>query len=192
MTGEARLEDAGSGLVPTSEGWFVVSAREAAWVMNDAFGSRCVFEASPRAVRDRPDLEPRRFEQIGINLTVIMPGQPSGLYHAETDQEDFLVLDGECLLLVESEERRLRAWDFVHCPGGTDHIFVGAGDGPCVIFMVGARSEAKGLHYADSELARRHGAGVEIDTASAREAYAPFPEWRPGRPASWDALPWSR
>jgi len=107
---------------------------------------------------------------------VIWPGQPSGLYHAETDQEDFLVLTGECVLLVEGEERPLRAWDFVHCPPGTEHVFVGAGDGPCVIFMVGRRASDKGIVYPSSELARRHGAGVETQTSSPAEAYAPFPD----------------
>ena len=176
---EASLEDAGSGLAPASEGWFVVNARDAAWVSNDAFGSRCVFEASPRVVQDRPDIEPRQFPQVGINLAVIMPGQPSGLYHTETAQEDMLVLHGECILRIEGEERRLRAWDFVHCPAGTAHTFVGAGDGPCVIFMVGARPTDKGLFYPDA------------GTHSPREAYAPFPDWRVARPADWPRLPWS-
>jgi uncharacterized cupin superfamily protein len=159
---------------------------------NAAFGSRCVFEASPRVVQDRTDVEPRRFEQIGVNLDVIMPGEPASLYHAEGDQEDFLVLHGECLLLIEGRERRLRAWDFVHCPPGTEHVFVGAGDGPCVILMVGARGAEKQLHYPSSDLARSHGAGVDEETHSAREAYAPFPDWRVQRPRAWHDLPWSR
>jgi uncharacterized cupin superfamily protein len=97
------------------------------------------------------------------------------MYHSE-DQEDFLVLAGECLLLVEGEERRLRAWDFVHCPGGTEHIFVGAGGGPCVIFMTGGRTRERETVYAVSEVARRHGAGVESETTESSEAYARFPE----------------
>lgn len=175
---EARLEPVESGLAPASEGWFVVNARDSAWVRNEAFGARCVFEASPRVVVGS-DVEPRRFPQVGINLAVIMPGEQSGLYHSETDQEDMLVLHGECILRIEGEERRLTAWDFVHCPPGTAHNFVGAGDGPCVIFMVGARSPDKGLFYPD------------VNTHSAREAYAPYPDWRTGRPGAWDALPWS-
>ncbi|MGH2971038.1 MAG: cupin domain-containing protein, partial [Gaiellaceae bacterium] len=144
MPDEAPLVDVGSGLAPAGDGWFVVNARDAAWVSNDAFGSRCVFEASPRVVQNLSDVEPRWFPQVGINLDVIMPGEPSGLYHSETAQEDMLVLHGECILLIEGEERPLRAWDFVHCPPGTAHSFVGAGDGPCVIFMVGARTPEKG------------------------------------------------
>ena len=121
---------------------------------------------------------------------MIWPGQPSGLYHAETSQEDFLVLTGECVLLVEGEERSLGAWDFVHCPPGTEHVFVGAGDGPCVIFMTGGRTRDKGIVYPRSELARRHGAGVGTETSSPAEAYAPFPDWQPERPKRWEELPW--
>jgi len=175
---EARLEDVSSGLAPASEGWFVVNARDAAWVTGETFGSRCVFEASPRVVQNSPGVEPRWFPQVGVNLDVIMPGQPSGLYHSETAQEDMLVLHGECILRIEGEERPLRAWDFVHCPPGTAHSFVGAGNGPCVIFMVGARPPDKGLYYP------------ELDTHSAREAYAPYPPSQPGRPAAWPRLPW--
>ena len=47
------------------------------------------------------------------------------MYHWETDQEDFLVLAGEAVLIVEGEERPLRQWDFVHCPPETKHVIVG-------------------------------------------------------------------
>jgi len=191
MPDEALLVDAGDGVAPTSDGWFVVNTRDAAWVTNEKFGSRCVFEASERVLQHRPDLEPHWFPQVGYNLDVILPGQPSGLYHAETAQEDFLVLAGECVLLIEGEERTLRAWDFVHCPPDTEHIFVGAGGGPCVIFMAGARFEREAIRYPDSELAKRNGAGAETETESAREAYAPFPKWRVERPDVWPDLPWS-
>ena len=188
---EAKLEDVGSGLAPVSPGWFVVNARDAAWVRNEAFGNRCVFESSDRVLQERPDAEPQYFTQTGFTLAVLEPGKPSGMYHAESTQEDFLVLAGECLLLVEGEERRLRAWDFFHSPPGTEHTFVGAGVGPCVIFMAGARKEDRRLVYPRSELARRHGAGVETETPSAREAYASYPHWQPERPENWDDLPWS-
>lgn len=191
MTREARLEDVGSGLAPTSDGWFVVNAREAAWLENDAFGARCDFEAGPRVLRERPDLDPQRFAETGFSLAVLAPGRPSGLYHAEAAQEDFFVVAGECLLLVEGEERPLRAWDFVHCPAGTAHAFVGAGSGPCVVLMIGARTGEKRIVYPDSEPARRHDAGVETETGSAAEAYADRPHWRPGRPEDVSALPWA-
>ena len=125
-----------------------------------------------------------------MNLDVFWPGQPSTLYHAETEQEDFLVLAGECVAILEGEERRLRAWDFVHCPPGTHHVFIGAGDGPCVILMLGHRPNG-GIDYPRSELALRYGAGVETPTDSPTEAYAPHGHWRPERPERWDELPWA-
>jgi uncharacterized cupin superfamily protein len=191
MAKEARLEAVDSGVAPLSEGWFVVNVQDAAWLASDAFGARCVFEANRPVLRRRPDLEVQTFPDLGVTLDVIWPGQPSGLYHAETNQEDFLVLTGECVLLVEGEERRLRAWDFVHCPPGTAHVFVGAGDGPCVIFMTGRRTSDRGIVYPRAELARRHDAGVETETSSPAEAYAPFPHWQPERPQRWDDLPWA-
>jgi uncharacterized cupin superfamily protein len=110
------------------------------------------------------------------------------MYHAESAQEDFLVVAGECLLLVEEEERPLKAWDFVHCPGGTEHIFVGAGSGPCVIVMAGARPPEGTIRYAPSDVARAHGASVEEETALPEEAYARFPPWE-RRPAPKGVLP---
>lgn len=180
MVEEARLETTDSGLTPVTDGWFVVNVRDGAWLTNAAFGAACVFEG---------DAAP--FADVGFTLDVIWPGQPNGMYHSEGNQEDFLVLAGECLLLVEGEERPLRAWDFVHCPPATEHIFVGAGDGPCVIFMTGGRTRAKGIVYPRSEIARRHRAGVETETTSPSEAYEPFPKWQPGPPPSWDRLPWA-
>jgi uncharacterized cupin superfamily protein len=173
---EARLERSEYGLAPAGDGWFAVNVRDAAWVTNEKFGAACVFEGS--AVE---------FPQVGYTLAVLEPGQPSALYHREDDQEDFLVLMGECVAIVEGEERRLRAWDFLHCPARTDHIFVGAGDGPCVIFMAGAREHRGSAVYPRDETALRHGAGVEQEQRRpADDPYAPFPRWRPGRP---DELP---
>jgi uncharacterized cupin superfamily protein len=178
MVPEAKLEDVPGGKKPAGEGWFVVNTREAAWIHNERFGGGVAFEGA-------------HFDQYGINVQVMWPGQPNGLYHGEAGQEDFLILSGECLLLVEGQERRLRAWDFVHCPPWTEHIFVGAGDGPCVIFMSGARSESNTITYPRNDVALRHGAGVETETQTAREAYASFPKWKDGPPDSWDGLPWS-
>jgi quercetin dioxygenase-like cupin family protein len=128
---EARLEESGSGLAPVTEGWFVVNVRDAEWFSSETRGAACWFESE----YGDPPVE---FAQLGINVTVLEPGQ-SGVYHAESNQEAFLVLVGACRLLVEGEERRLRPWDFFHCPPWTEHAFVGAGDRPCVILMVGAR-----------------------------------------------------
>ena len=176
MIPEASLEQTEHGRVAAGEGWFVLNARDARWRHREGRAT-LPFEGEAE------------FPQLGINLLVLAPGEPMAMYHWEADQEDFLVVAGEAVLIVEGEERPLKAWDFVHCPPETDHIFVGAGDGPCVIFMIGARRERRIL-YPRSEVALRHGAGVEADTTSAAEAYAPYPKWQPGPPASWDGLPW--
>jgi len=137
-----------------------------------------IFEADPRIIRGRDDLEPRWFPQLGIKLTVIGPGQPSTLYHAETSQEDFLVLSGRCTLVIEEEERELVAWDFVHCPPGTLHAFVNTGVEPCVLLMVGARDPNGAILYQPSPVAERHGASVETETDSPHAAYGLRPHWR--------------
>jgi uncharacterized cupin superfamily protein len=167
MVPETRLARAEQGLVPEGEGWFTVNAREAAWQEHETFGRWCRFEGDVR------------FPQFGINIHVLEPGQPSCMYHGEDEQEAFLVLSGECLLLVEGQERRLRAWDFVHCPAWTEHVFVGAGDGPCAILMVGTRTPDAAVRYPVDELALRHRAGVERETHSPDEAYADTGELRP-------------
>ena len=162
---EARLDDSGSGLAPASDGWFVVNVRDAEWWTSETFGSGCGFES-----REFP------FPQLGINLSVLEPGEPNCLYHSESQQEAFLVLSGECRLLVDGEERLLRPWDFFHCPAGTEHVFVGAGDGPCVILMAGARSEDEQLLYPVSELAgtlrRERGGGDARPEAGVRAVRA--------------------
>lgn len=160
MPGEARLVEHEGGLVPEGEGWFVVNATDAPWWRSDDRGASCYFEGE------------RDFPQLGIRVKALWPGQPNGMYHSERAQEDFLVLAGECVLLIEGEERALRAWDFVHCPPGTEHIFVGAGEEPCLILMVGARGGEEAITYPVSELARRYGASVEQETADPAEAYA--------------------
>ena len=101
------------------------------------------------------------------------------------------MLSGECRLIVEGEERLLRPWDFVHCPPGTHHIFVGAGDGPCAILMIGARLASEELHYPVSELAARYGASVEQETSDFEQVYPRFEPPRRERPSYWDRLPWA-
>jgi uncharacterized cupin superfamily protein len=182
---EAPLEDHGSGLAAAGEGWFVVNVRDAEWLTTEngekqPSGSECSFESRKA-----------EFTQLGVRLHVLPPGEPNGLYHSESQQEDFLVLSGECLLLVEGEERRLRAWDFVHSPPGTEHIFVGAGDRPCVILMTGSRSGDWSVHYPVSALAARHGASADEETSDPDQAYLRFEPSRRGRPSYWDRLPWA-
>jgi uncharacterized cupin superfamily protein len=164
MPEEAGLKQTEGGLVPEGEGWFVVNTREARWWHHETFGSSCVYEGDAG------------FREFGINIQVLEPGQPNCMYHGENAQEDFLVLSGECLLLVEGEERPLKRWDFVHCPAWTEHVFVGAGTGPCAILMVGARPKEAQLRYPVVEVARKHNAGVAKETSSGKEAYAPFSE----------------
>jgi uncharacterized cupin superfamily protein len=179
VTDEARLEETPGGLAPSEDGWFVVNVRDANWLVNPVLGPAAVFEAD----------EQPSWPQLGFTIAVLQPGQAGGRYHGEANQEDFLVLYGECLLLVEGEERPLQAWDFVHCPPWTEHGFVGAGSGPCAIFMTGARTRERSILYPRSELALRHGAGVEAETTAPREAYSTFPGWEPGRPP-FHGLPW--
>jgi uncharacterized cupin superfamily protein len=183
---EAPLEDSGSGLAPTGDGWFVVNARDAQWLTSEKgekkpSGSECPFESGKA-----------EFPQLGIRLHVLEPGESNGLYHSESEQEDFLVLSGECTLLVEGEERVLRAWDFFHSPARTEHIFVGAGNEPCVILMAGARSGNWQVLYPVSELAARYGASAEKETPNPDEAYVGFEPSRRERPSYWDTLPWAR
>jgi uncharacterized cupin superfamily protein len=162
---EARVEDG----VPSSDGWYVVNLADARWVTG-RFGAFTVLEGATR------------WPQFGVNVAVLEPGQAACYYHREADQEDFLVLRGEALLLVEGEERPLRQWDFVHSPAWTEHVFVGAGDGPCAIVAVGARAD-RAVVYPLAEVALKHGAGVRRETTLPTEAYAGIP---PNEPVRFD------
>ena len=185
MVEEARLEAVESGLVPATDGWFVVNVSDAAWLTNDAFGARCIFEADTPVVRGT-EITGRTFADLGIRLTVVEPGQPSTLYHAESSQEDFLVLSGECVAIIEGEERHLHGWDFVHCPPWTNHIFVGAGEGPCVIVMTGSRAGGFEVVYPVNEVAAKHGASVLEETSKPADAYSRFgPEERSAYRDGW-------
>jgi uncharacterized cupin superfamily protein len=168
----ARLEDTEHGLVPHGDGWFVVNARDARWHERPGRGALCEFEGEPE------------FGQLGINVQVLGPGEPMSMYHWEADQEDFLVLSGEAVLVIEGEERPLRAWDFVHCPAGAKHTIVGAGAGHCVVVAIGARDRSTGPEwggYTVDPVALRHGAGVERATTDVDVAYARFVRRRPAR-----------
>jgi len=160
-------------MVEERGGWFVVNVAESRWVTNPDFGKRCILE------------QRERFPQVGINISVLEPGKPNCRYHREEAQEDFLVLSGECLLLVNGEERRLKAWDFVHCPPGVSHVFIGAGDGPCAVLMIGYRPDKPALYYPKNETARRHGAETPEATPEPRVAYADVARWADGEPPVW-------
>jgi uncharacterized cupin superfamily protein len=162
---EARLDETPYGRNPAEEGWFVLNLGDALAVRNDEKGG-AIYPLEP---------EGGPFTDFGVNVHVVWPGEPSALYHSENVREAFLVLSGECTLLVEEEERPLRQWDFFHCPAGTHHIFVGAGDAPCAILMIGARPQEEHLHYPVSELAAKHAASAANETANPDEAYADWP-----------------
>ena len=166
---EAPLERSEQGLAPAGEGWFVLNAKDARWVV-EGIGPRLTFFEGGAS----------RFEQLGINVSLLGPGEPMSMYHSEADQEDFLVIAGEALAVVEGQERPLTAWDLVHCPRGTEHVIVGAGSRPCVIVSVGARSAGEdwGAYTVDATAAK-HGASVEAETTSPEVAYARFPQRQP-------------
>jgi uncharacterized cupin superfamily protein len=158
----AKLVDTEGGKVPEAEGWFVVNLAEAAGERTPDLGAWMRFESADH-----------RFPQFGINVHVLRPGEPSAMYHGEAAQEAFLVLHGECLLIVEGQERLLRRWDFFHCPPWVDHITVGAGEGPCAILMIGRRgAEFEPVRYPRSEVAARHRASVPETTDDPKLAYA--------------------
>ncbi|MBA3412661.1 MAG: cupin domain-containing protein [Actinobacteria bacterium] len=161
---EATLADTDTGKIVEGPGWFIVNVAEISWESVPDGGIWCSFEAD-----DAPN------GQVGIGVHVLRPGEANGRYHAESDQEGFLVLSGECIAVVEGEERRLRQWDYLHCPPGTYHITVGAGEVPCAILMMGARSPGKTIHYPVDPVAARHGASVARETSSPKEAYADLP-----------------
>jgi len=171
MIPESELVETEHGLVPKGQGWFVLNARQTQWWEREGRGVLCEFEGA--GFEGAAD-----FEQLGINLTRLGPGEPMAMYHWEADQEDFLVLSGEALLVIEGEERLLGQWDLVHCPPGTNHTIVGAGTSPCLILAVGARDRSRGPGwgaYTVNEAAIRHDAGVEQETTESADAYARFP-----------------
>jgi uncharacterized cupin superfamily protein len=149
--------------------WYVRNARDMKWwdVRPRGFVAELVDDDKP---------------QVGVNLFVLEPGNPMAMYHWEADQEGFLVLSGEALLIVDDEERTLRAWDYFHCPPSVPHTIVGAGDGPCAILALGARDDQEGADwggYPYSELAMKHDASAEEETTDAKVAYARFPSGQP-------------
>jgi uncharacterized cupin superfamily protein len=178
VVAEADLERTEAGLVPAGPGWFVMNAREARWFQNPGRG-----DSLPLTGHDEYEAE-TFFPMLGMAIRVMQPGQPAGTYHWETEQEDFLVLSGEVLAIIEGEERTLRQWDFVHCPPETRHAFVGAGDGPCVLLCASSRQFQKdgpwGAYCVDA-LAARHNASPARETQDTAEAYERFAPSRPAR-----------
>jgi uncharacterized cupin superfamily protein len=158
------LERTAVGVVPEGEGWFRLNARDVSWIRSEERGQDTDFEGR------------QEWTGLGFRVHVLMPRQRNGMYHGERGQEAFLVVSGECVLVIEGEERRLRAWDFVHCPPWTQHVFVGAGDGPCIIVMAGSRVGGFEVLYPVNEVAARYDASVDPETSKPAEAYARFGE----------------
>ena len=156
---EAELKKTEAGLMAEGEGWFVVNARDVSWIRSEERGQDTDFEGR------------QEWTDLGFRIQILSPGQ-RGLYHGERGQEDFLVVSGKCVLVIEGEERHLKAWDFVHCPPWTKHTFVGAGDGPCAIVMAGSRAGGFEVVYAVNDVAAKHGASVLEETSNPDEAYA--------------------
>ena len=170
---EATLKKTELGLVPEGEGWFILNARDVTWITSEERGQDTDFEGR------------QEWSQLGFRIQVLGPGQ-RGLYHGESGQEDFLVVSGECVLVIEGEERRLRQWDFVHCPPWTKHTFAGSGDGPCAIVMVGNRVGGFEVVYAVNEVAATYEASVLEETSKPDEAYTRFgPEARAAYQEGW-------
>jgi uncharacterized cupin superfamily protein len=170
MAPESKLQTTEHGLISKGDGWFVLGLRESEWRHADGRGAVSVA---------LDDFEGRRKPlEFGVNPFVLLPGEPMAQYHWEADQEDFLVVSGEAVLIVEGEERPLRAWDFVHCPPRTKHVIIGAGNGPCVVIAVGARAHDE-LGFPADEAANRHGASVAEDTTDGGVAYAEIPPREP-------------
>ena len=177
MVPKAALEQTEAGLVAAGAGWFVLNAHEARWIRREGRGHSLPFTGWTEEEAET------LFRELGVNLVLLGPGEPIGMYHWEADTEDFLVLSGEAVLIIEGEERRLRQWDFVHCPPEARHVIVGAGNGPCVVLAIGARNhigeDCNGGAYTVDEVALRHGAGVETQTSNAEVAYEHFASSEP-------------
>jgi uncharacterized cupin superfamily protein len=176
MVPEAELKDTETGLVPASAGWFVLNARDARWIESPGRGHRL-----PLTGLDAHEAQ-TFFPMLGMAICVVTPGEPSTTYHWETEQEDFLVLAGQAVLVIEGAERMLKQWDFVHCPPRTRHAFAATGNGPCVLLCASSRhfQEAGpwGVYCAD-DTAARYNASSPVDTDDGAIAYARFPPSRP-------------
>jgi uncharacterized cupin superfamily protein len=171
VVSEAQLQDTGAGLVAATVGWFVLNARDARWFDNPGQGFSL-------PLTGKTELEAETlFPMLGLAIRVMQPGEPSTVYHWETEQEGFLVLAGVGLLIVEGHERPLRQWDFVHCPPETRHTFVGGGDEPFVLLCASSRQFQKDGpwgSYCVDESAARYSASSPEETQDGGIAYAGF------------------
>ena len=163
---EAHIEKTPEGQVPVGDGWFIRNLGELAWETVPGFGVW-------------------RELGVGLHVHVLQPGEAGGYYHAEDAAEGFVVLSGECVAIVEGEERRMRRWDYLHSPPRAEHITVGAGEEPCAILMFGSPDPSRKVEWIANETAARYGASVAKTTGRDAEAYGDLPESvrvRPPRP----------
>jgi quercetin dioxygenase-like cupin family protein len=161
---EARIEQTPEGQVPAGDGWFILNLGEMAWGGVPGFG----------VWLDPPHVDPAQ-PGIGVHIHVLQPGEANGYYHAEAAQEGFIVLSGECVAVVEGEERRMRQWDYLHSPPGTAHITVGAGDEPCAILMFGSPDPRRKVEWIADDVAAKYGASVAETTGRDLDAYGDPP-----------------
>jgi uncharacterized cupin superfamily protein len=163
---EAQIEQTPEGRVPVDGGWFILNLGELAWETAAGFGTWCDFDPPERASTT---------SRIGVHVHVLEPGESNGYYHAEAAQEGFLVLSGECIAIVEGEDRRMRQWDYFHSPPGTAHITVGAGEEGCAIMMLGSPDPKRKVEWIANAVAARHDASVARTTGRDTEAYGDLP-----------------
>lgn len=163
---EARINHTEQGSLPADGGWFILNLGEMAWDTVPGFGTWRGFDFAAR---------PAREPGSGVHIHVLEAGESNGYYHSEDAQEGFLVLSGECLAVVEGEERTMRQWDYLHSPPGTAHITVGAGSAPCVILMFGSPDPSRHVSWIADETAARHGVSVSRTTSDGAEAYPDIP-----------------
>jgi uncharacterized cupin superfamily protein len=169
---EAPFEETEHGLVCKGDGWFLVNARDVRWRESKGRGVSSNFGGDTL------------FDQLGVGITVVGPNEPTTMYHWESNEEDFLVLRGGGIAILDGEEHQLRQWDSIHCPPGTVHTFIGGPEG-LVLFGVGAREHPDEGSYVADSLAARYGAAPERNTESTAEAYKSFGPREPVRYGGW-------
>jgi uncharacterized cupin superfamily protein len=164
VTEHARMETTATGQRPAEQGWYILNLAQMCWNGFPGGGAWTTFESGPE-----------ESDRLGIGVHILWPGDSPGYYHTEEDLEGFLVLSGECVAIVEGEEYRMRAWDYLHSPPGTAHITVGAGTEPCAILMYGTRTKGAAIRYLPDPVAARYGHSVQRESGSPQEVYADRP-----------------